>query len=254
VVEFNDLAALERELAHGDVACVLAEPAMTNVGIILPDEGFHAGLRDLTRRHGTLLILDETHTICAGPGGYTAAHGLEPDLLTLGKPIGGGMPCAVYGFSREVAERLDGRISLADCDTGGIGGTLAGNALALAAMRATLERVLTAEAYARTLPLAERFQAGVEGVVREFGLPWIVKRLGCRAEYWFRPEPPRNGAEAAATSDFELDQFMHLFALNRGILLTPFHNMALIAPETTADDIDYHTAVFREAVEGLTRA
>jgi len=251
VVEFNDLAALEAALAYGDVACVLAEPAMTNVGIILPDEGFHAELRELTRRHGTLLILDETHTICTGPGGYTRAHGLEPDMLTLGKPIGGGVPCAVYGFSREVADRLAGRIALADCDTGGIGGTLAGNALALAAMRATLEQVLTPAAYQRTIPLAERFQRGVEEVVQEFGLPWIVKRLGCRAEYWFRPEPPRNGGEAAAAADFELDQFMHLFALNRGILLTPFHNMALIAPETTPDDIDFHTAVFREAVEAL---
>ena len=251
VVEFNDLAALEAALAYGDVACVLAEPAMTNVGIILPDDGYHARLRELTRRHGSLLILDETHTICAGPGGYTGAHGLAPDMLTLGKPIGGGVPCSVYGFSREVADRLAGRIALGDCDTGGIGGTLAGNALALAAMRATLEHVLTAEAYERTIPLAERFQAGVEGVVREFGLPWIVKRLGCRAEYWFRPEPPRNGGEAAAAVDFELDQFMHLFALNRGILLTPFHNMALIAPDTTPEDIDFHTAVFREAVAAL---
>jgi glutamate-1-semialdehyde 2,1-aminomutase len=251
VVEFNDVTALERELAHGDVACVLAEPAMTNIGIIHPDPGYHDALRALTRRHGTLLILDETHTICAGPGGYTAAHGLVPDLLTLGKPIGGGVPCAVYGFSAEVASRLAGRIQLADCDTGGIGGTLAGNALALAAMRATLQGVLTAEAYARTIPLAERFQAGVEAVIREFHLPWIVKRLGCRAEYWFRPEPPRNGGEAAAAADFELDRFMHLFALNRGVLLTPFHNMALIAPDTTAADIDRHTEVFRESVVAL---
>ncbi|MEO8140548.1 MAG: aspartate aminotransferase family protein [Gemmatimonadota bacterium] len=251
VVEFNDLPALEDALAHGDVACVLAEPAMTNIGIIHPDPGYHAALRKLTREHGTLLIIDETHTICAGPGGYTAAHGLEPDLLTIGKPIGGGVPCAVYGFSAEVVDRLQGRIALTDCDTGGIGGTLAGNALALAAMRATLEHVLTAESYAKTIPLAERFQAGVEGVITEFRLPWIVKRLGCRAEYWFRPVPPRNGSEAAAAVDVELDRFMHLFALNRGILLTPFHNMALIAPATTEADIDRHTAVFRESVQAL---
>ena len=251
VVEFNDLPALERELAHGDVACVLAEPAMTNIGIIHPDPGYHDALRTLTDRHGTLLILDETHTICTGPGGYTAAHGLAPDLLTIGKPIGGGVPCAVYGFSHEVATQLAGRIQLADCDTGGIGGTLAGNALALAAMRATLRDVLTAEAYAKTIPLAKRFQTGVESVIREFDLPWIVKRLGCRAEYWFRPKPPRNGGEAAAATDFELDRLMHLFALNRGILLTPFHNMALIAPDTTAADIDRHTEVFRESVVAL---
>jgi glutamate-1-semialdehyde 2,1-aminomutase len=251
VVEFNDIPALEAALAHGDVACVLAEPAMTNIGIIHPDPGYHDALRALTRKYGALLVIDETHTICTGPGGYTAAHGLTPDLLTIGKPIGGGVPCAVYGFSAEIAARLTGRLPLAECDTGGIGGTLAGNALALAAMRATLAEVLTAEAYAKTIPLAERFQAGVEGVVREFGRPWIVKRLGCRAEYWFRPEPPRNGAEAAAAADFELDRFMHLFALNRGILLTPFHNMALIAPDTAAADIDRHTAVFREAVVAL---
>lgn len=251
VVEFNDVPGLETALAHGDVACVLAEPVMTNVGIIHPDPGYHAALRDLSRKHGALLILDETHTICAGPGGYTAAHGLRPDLLTIGKPIGGGVPGAVYGFSAEVAARLAGRIPLADCDTGGIGGTLSGNALALAAMRATLEHVLTAEAYSRTIPLAERFQAGVEGVIGEFSLPWIVKRLGCRAEYWFRPTPPRNGAEAAAAADFELDRLMHLFALNRGILLTPFHNMALISPDTTPADIDRHTEVFRESVMTL---
>ena len=252
VVEFNDLPALEAALAHGDVACVLAEPAMTNIGIIHPDPGFHAAQRALTRKHGALLIIDETHTICAGPGGYTAAYGLDPDLLTLGKPIGGGVPGAVYGFSEEVAARLTGRIVLADCDTGGIGGTLAGNALALAAMRATLGQVLTAESYSRTIPLAERFQAGVERVIAEFTLPWIVKRLGCRAEYWFRPTPPRNGGEAAASGDVELDLFMHLFALNRGILLTPFHNMALMSPATTAEDIDRHTAVFRDAVVALT--
>jgi glutamate-1-semialdehyde 2,1-aminomutase len=251
VVEFNDLAGLEAALAHGDVACVLAEPAMTNVGIIHPDPGYHVALRDLTRRAGTLLIIDETHTICAGPGGYTRAHGLDPDMLTLGKPIGGGVPGSVYGFSGQVVERLRGRIALADSDTGGIGGTLAGNAFALAAMRATLEHVLTEACYARTIPLAERFQAGVEQVIAEFGLPWIVKRLGCRAEYWFRPTPPKNGGEAAAATDSELDRFMHLFALNRGILLTPFHNMALIAPDVTEADIDRHTAVFRESVAAL---
>jgi glutamate-1-semialdehyde 2,1-aminomutase len=251
VVEFNDLPALEAALAQGDVACVLAEPVMTNVGIIHPEPGYHAALRELTRRTGTLLIIDETHTICAGPGGYTRAHRLEPDLLTLGKPIGGGVPGAVYGFSAAVVERLRGRISLADSDTGGIGGTLAGNAFTLAAMRATLDQVLTEASYARTIPLAERFQAGVERVIAEHRLPWIVKRLGCRAEYWFRPTPPRNGGEAAATADLELDRFMHLFALNRGILLTPFHNMALIAPDTTEADIDRHTAVFRESVATL---
>jgi glutamate-1-semialdehyde 2,1-aminomutase len=251
VVEFNDLPALEAALGAQDVACVLAEPAMTNVGIIHPEPGFHVALREVTRRTGTLLIIDETHTICAGPGGYTRAHRLEPDLLTLGKPIGGGVPGAVYGMSRDVAQRLKGQIPLADADTGGIGGTLAGNALALAAMRATLAEVLTGEQYDRTISLAERFQAGVERTIAEFRLPWIVQRLGCRAEYWFRPTPPKNGGEAAAAADPELDCFMHLFALNRGILLTPFHNMALIAPATTEADIDRHSEVFRQSVVAL---
>jgi glutamate-1-semialdehyde 2,1-aminomutase len=248
VVEFNDIPALEAALAFGDVACVLAEPVMTNIGIVQPEPGFHAALRDLTRRTGTLLIIDETHTICAGPGGYTQAHGLEPDMLTLGKPIAGGLPAAVYGFSAETAARVQASIRTDESDTGGIGGTLAGNALSLAAMRATLEHVLTEQAYAHTIPLAERFAAGVNQVIAEFGLPWHVNRLGCRAEYWFRPTAPQNGSEAAAAIDGELDRYMHLAALNRGILMTPFHNMALIAPDTTTADIDFHTNVFREIV------
>jgi glutamate-1-semialdehyde 2,1-aminomutase len=255
VVEFNDLPALEAALAHGDVACVLAEPALTNVGIVHPEPGFHAGLRELTRRTGTLLVIDETHTICAGPGGYTRAHGLEPDLLTLGKPVAGGVPGAVYGFTAAVAERIEARSRLDTADTGGIGGTLAANALATAAMRATLDRVLTEESYRRTIPLAERFGHGIEQVIAEECLPWIVKRLGCRVEYWFRPSPPTNGAEAAAAVDPELERYMHLAALNRGILLTPFHNMALLAPAVTEADVDRHTAVFRESVHdtGLYR-
>ena len=251
VVEFNDVAGLERELARGDVACVLAEPALTNVGIVLPEPGFHAALRDLTRRAGTLLVLDETHTLSAGPGGATAAWGLEPDLLTLGKPIGSGIPVAVYGFSAEVAERLERLIRRDESDTGGVGGTLAGNALALAAVRATLAEVLTDAAFARMLPLAERFAAGVEAGIAEFGLPWVVKRLGARVEYWFRPHPPRNGGEAATAVDPELDRYLHLAALNRGILMTPFHNMALMSPATTEADVDRHTRVFREIAAAL---
>jgi glutamate-1-semialdehyde 2,1-aminomutase len=245
------VAALERALATRDVACVLAEPAMTNIGIILPDPGFHDALRDLTRRTGTLLIIDETHTICAGPGGYTAAHRLAPDIVTLGKPVGSGVPGAAYGLSAEVAERVRERMRADEADTGGIGGTLAGNALSLAAMRATLAQVLTADAFARALPLAERWERGVAAVIGEFRLPWIVQRLGCRAEYWFRPTLPKNGGEAAAATDSVLDCYMHLAALNRGILLTPFHNMALIAPEVTEADVDRHTAVFRESVAAL---
>ena len=251
VVEFNDIPALEAALAPGDVACVLAEPALTNVGIVHPDPGYHAALREITRRAGTLLILDETHTISAGPGGYTRVHGLEPDMLTLGKPIAGGVPAAVYGVTEQVAERIRARSRIDLADTGGIGGTLAANPLATAAMRATLEHVLTASAFQRTIPLAERFASGVAAVIGEYGLPWTVQRLGCRAEYWFRPVPPRNGGEAASAVDSDLERYMHLAALNRGILLTPFHNMALIAPEVTEADIDRHTEVFRESVAGL---
>ncbi len=252
VVEFNDVAALEAALAPGDVACVLAEPAMTNIGIIHPEPGFHAALRAITRRTGTLLILDETHTICAGPSGYTGAYGLQPDLLTIGKPIAGGVPAAAYGMSAEVAARIDAEKDRIDQDAGGIGGTLAGNALAVAAVRATLEHVLTEAAFARTIPLAERFEAGARAAIDDCRLPWNVTRLGCRAEYWFRPQPARNGSEAAAAIDPLLDRYMHLFALNRGILLTPFHNMALIAPGTTEADIDFHTRVFGEAVTTLS--
>ena len=251
VVEFNDIPALEQALAQDDVACVLAEPALTNVGIVHPVPGFHQTLRELTSQHGTLLIIDETHTICAGPGGYTRAENLDPDFLVFGKPIGGGVPGAAYGFTQKVADLILERHSLEDCDTGGIGGTLAGNALSLAAMRATLTKVLTKEAFDRMMPMAERWTAGVQKVITDFGLPWHVTRLGCRAEYLFSRREPRNGTEAHDAMDFELERFMHLYAMNRGILLTPFHNMALMSPATAPDDVDYHSKVFREAVREL---
>ena len=248
VVEFNDVEGLERELASGDVALVLTEPALTNIGIVHPEPRFHDALRSLTREHGTLLAIDETHTICCGPGGYTQAHGLEPDVVTIGKPIAGGIPAAAYGFSDELAARLSGRIELEDVDVGGVGGTLAANALSLAAMRATLAELLTEKAFARMIPLAERWTEGVQAGIDESGLPWHVTRLGCRAEYLFGPDQPRSGAEAHAAGNVELERYLHLHALNRGILLTPFHNMALMSPATTETDVDRHTEVFREAV------
>src|SRR5712691_1451242 len=252
VVEWNDVEALERELGYEDVACVLAEPAMTNIGIILPEPGYHDALRDITSRHGTLLVIDETHTICAGPGGYTRAFGLEPDFVTIGKPLASGVPAAAYGMTSGVADDLLTRPSVVETsDVGGIGGTLSGNALSLAAMRATLDQVLTDEAFARMIGLAERFERGVQEVIGAFGMPWHVTRLGCRVEYKFRPTPPRNGSEAAAAEDHDLDRFLHLFALNRGVLMTPFHNMALMSPVTTDDDVDRHTEVFSEAVSTL---
>jgi glutamate-1-semialdehyde 2,1-aminomutase len=216
-----------------------------------PDSGYHRQLHSLTRKYGTLLIIDETHTICAGPGGYTGVEGLDPDFLIFGKPIGGGVPGATYGFTQDVADAIAARQNLEDCDVGGIGGTLAGNALSLAAMRATLETVLTQQAFDRMIPLAERWTAGVEQAIAEFGMPWHVSRLGCRAEYLFSRTRPRNGSEAHDAMDFELERFMHLYAMNRGILLTPFHNMALMSPVTKQEDIDLHTKVFCEALRAL---
>ena len=251
VVEFNDVVALEKALEPGDVACVLAEPAMTNVGIVHADPGFHKQLREVTRKYGTLLIIDETHTICAGPGGYTRAENLDPDFLVFGKPIGAGVPGSTYGFTQAVADAIVARHNLEDCDVGGIGGTLAGNALSLAAMRATLEHVLTPKAFDHMIPLAERWTEGVAKAIAEFNVPWHVTRLGCRAEYLFAAKTPRNGTEAHDAMDFELERFMHLFAMNRGVLLTPFHNMALMSPATTPEHIDHHTKVFREALKAL---
>jgi glutamate-1-semialdehyde 2,1-aminomutase len=252
VVEWNDVDALATALADRQVAAVLAEPVMTNIGIVHPEPGFHDALRRLTRETGTLLIIDETHTICAGPGGYTAANGLDPDMLVIGKPIAGGLPAAAYGFSAEVAAAIPDHIELEHADLGGIGGTLAGNALSLAAMRATLSSVLTADAYERSIPLAERWADGVADAIVRHGLPWHVTRLGCRAEYMFGSVLPRNGSEAAAQDDFELQRITHLWALNRGVLLTPFHNMALVAPQATEADVHRHTTLFDEMAAALT--
>jgi glutamate-1-semialdehyde 2,1-aminomutase len=251
VVDFNDAADLERALSDEQVAAVLIEPALTNVGIVLPDPGYLDAVRDLTRRTGTLLIIDETHTICAGPGGMTGRDRLEPDMLVIGKTIGGGIPAGTYGMTADVAERLRGRIDLDTSDVGGIGGTLAGYALSTAAIRATLGEVLTDEAFSRMIPLAERWEAGANEVISRHGVPWHVTRLGARAEYHFVAKPPRTGSEQAAHIDPELERFLHLWAMNRGVLMTPFHNMALMSPATVAIDVDRHTEVFDAAVSAL---
>jgi glutamate-1-semialdehyde 2,1-aminomutase len=251
VAQFNDLAGLERELAAGDVACVLAEPVLTNIGIVLPDEGFHAGMRELTTTAGTLLIVDETHTLSAGPGGCTRRWALDPDMVTLGKAIAGGVPIGAFGMRPALGERV---LAAGDADledTGGVGGTLAGNVLSLAAARATLAAVLDEGAWERTEPLASCFVAGVEEALRRHGAEWHIAQLGCRAEYRFSPEPPRDGAAAAAIGDEELERYLHLFALNRGVLITPFHNMALMCPATTAEQVDLHTEVFDAALGEL---
>jgi glutamate-1-semialdehyde 2,1-aminomutase len=252
VVEFNDVDALERELGAGDVACVLAEPALTNVGIVLAEPGYHDRLREATREAGTLLVIDETHTLCCGPGGYTAAQRLEPDMLTIGKPIAGGIPTGAYGMTDAVAARvLEGTI-WDEADVGGIGGTLAGNALSLTAVRATLAEVLTEEAFERMIALAKRFEAGVAESIAAHELPWQVTRLGCRAEYMFAPGRPRTGGEAAAGFDPGLEALLHLYMLNRGVLMTPFHMMALMSPATSEADVDRHSAAFAEAAAELT--
>jgi glutamate-1-semialdehyde 2,1-aminomutase len=251
VVEFNDVDGLERALSDRQVAALLIEPALTNVGIVLPEPGYLDAVREITRRTGTILIIDETHTICAGPGGATGLWNLEPDMLVIGKTIGGGIPAGTYGLSEDIGRRVEAAIPIEDSDVGGIGGTLAGYALSTAAIRATLGEVLTDAAFERMLPLGERWATGAEEVIRSRDVPWHVTRLGARAEYHFMPNRPRTGAEQAAHGDFELERFLHLWAMNRGVLMTPFHNMALMSPATTTADVDLHSRVFGEAVDAL---
>jgi glutamate-1-semialdehyde aminotransferase len=261
VVPFNDIPALEAALAGGEVAAVLIEPALTNVGIVLPDDGWHLAVREACDGVGTLLIIDETHTLCAGPGGMTRRDGLRPDMVVVGKTIAGGVPAGAWGMTSEVADRVarsmgwdadpgDGT-GLEDIDVGGVGGTLAGNAVSLAGIRATLGEVLTADAYPGMIARASEWTAGVQAAIDESGAPWQVTQLGARSEYSFRPTPPHDGREAAEADDFALQQYLHLHALNRGILLTPFHNMALMSPATTSEDVARHTEAFREAVRSL---
>ena len=250
VVPFNDLEKLEQQLSFGDVACMLIEPALTNIGIVLPDPGYLSGVRDLTRKYGTLLIIDETHTICAGPGGATKLWDLEPDMLVIGKTIGGGIPVAAYGLSAELAARAELSLNSHDVDVSGLGGTLSGSVLAMAAVKATLTHSLLPNQFEKTIALATRWANGVASSIAKHQLDWSVQQLGCRAEYWFC-KPPKNGAEAAAAVDEELENFMHLWALNKGVLLTPFHNMALVSPFHEESDVDLHTEVFDAALSAL---
>lgn len=249
-VPFNDVGELERVLSRNDIACLLMEPALTNIGIVLPNEGYLAEVRRITRKYGVYLIIDETHTICAGPGGCTREWSLDPDFFVIGKPIGGGMPAAVYGMSAEVAQRIEKSLSADDIDVSGVGGTLTGNALALAAVRATLSSTLRQSDYDVMIPMATLWAKGVQDVISNFSLDWHVQQLGCRAEYWFCA-PPKDGAEAAQNVDHALDAYLHLYAINRGYLLTPFHNMALFSPFHTRDQVDGHTQMFHSAVKSL---
>jgi glutamate-1-semialdehyde 2,1-aminomutase len=251
VAEFNDLGSVEAHLAHGDVAAILTEPALTNIGIVLPEPGFMAGLRDLARRHGALLIIDETHTFSAGPGGATQLWGLQPDILVIGKSIGGGIPSGAYGISHDVARMVGAHPEADLIDVGGVGGTLAGNALSVAAMRATLEHVLTDAAFAHMVDVATLFTRGVQEAIDRAGLAWSVSQLGARSEYRFTSPAPRDGTSSAAAGDEVLEEFLHLYLANRGVLITPFHNMALMCPVTTQDDVQLHTRLFGEALDEL---
>ena len=250
-IEFNNIAQLEQALADDSIACVLAEPAMTNMGIVLPAEDYHEALRDLTRRHGTLLVIDETHTFSAGPGGCTQAWDLDPDIVTIGKTIGSGLPSGAFGLSHAVVHRLGLQRDADYEDTGGVGGTLAGNALSAAAMRATLEQVLTAKSFEHTVPLATELRLSIERLIQSRHLPWNVTQLGCRVEYSFQPRAAHNGTLAHQGIDRELDAYLHLYLLNRGVLITPFHNMVLISPDTTAADVALHDRLFTAAVDEL---
>ena len=251
VVEFNDLSGMEEALKFGDVAAILMEPAMTNVGIVLPEEGYLTGVGELAKKYGAIWIIDETHTISVGPGGMSAQLGLNPDFLTIGKAIGGGIPTGTFGMSYEMAEQIARKTEREVIDTGGIGGTLAGNALSLAAMKVTLTQVLTDENFIKMIELGNLWCDGVEAAINEFNLPWHVNRLGARGEYLFQRSAPRTGGEAARAGDFELEQYIHLRLLNDGILLTPFHNMALMSPYTSKSDVEAHTAAFRAMCQEL---
>lgn len=254
VVPFNDLVALEARLACGDVACVLAEPVMTNCGMILPDPGFHRELRRLTRAAGSLLVLDETHTLSSGPGGYVREHGLDPDIWTCGKAIAGGLPAAVWGVTDAVAKAMDGARARVGQGYSGIGTTLSGNALALAAIRHMLEEVMTASAYDAMLAGADRLVAGLGRVIAQHGAPWSVVRAGARVELVFADPPARNAAAMRPALDPLLLDAYHLWLLNRGVLIAPFHNMMLVSPVTRDEQIDRLVALtgeFSAALETL---
>jgi glutamate-1-semialdehyde 2,1-aminomutase len=251
VVEFNDLAALEAALAPGDVACVLAEPVMTNIGMVLPEPGYWAQATELISRHGSLLVMDETHTLSSGPGGYARAHGIAVDGIVVGKAIGGGMPCAAYGFSAELAARAEAAKRGAAPGHSGIGTTLTANLLAMVAMRATLSTFLRPEVFAPMHARATVLAQGLQALIRHHRLPWCVTQVGARTEFQFCARPPRNGSEAGAAMDAELEHALHLYLLNRGVLITPFHNMMLVCPDTTEAHVDNLLRALDEAIKEL---
>jgi glutamate-1-semialdehyde 2,1-aminomutase len=245
---FNDLGSVEAALARGDVAAVLCEPVMTNCAMVLPDPGFHDALRALTRRHGTLLMIDETHTLSTGLGGYSRTHGLDPDIFVAGKAVAGGVAAAVWGLSAAVADRFAAQEGAREAGHSGMGTTLAGNPLQLAALAATLAEVMTPAAYAAMEAGAARLAAGLAAAIGRHGLAWHVVRSGARVELVFTPRPLRNGAEAAATQRPDLSAALTLILLNRGCLIAPFHTMMLVSPVTTRAQIDRLTGAVDEAM------
>ncbi len=251
VVEFNDLDAIERALKAGDVACILTEPALTNIGMVLPQPGYLDGMAALAKKYGTLLIIDETHTISTGYGGYTRMHDLKPDFFTLGKPVAGGIPCSVFGFTAEMAERMRQAEAEAGPGYSGIGTTLSANALQLHCMRANLSEVMTPANYKHMLDLSERLARGVEAEITKRNVPWHVSNVGARAEFVCAPNRPKNGAEAKAAMRPHLELAVHLYLLNRGVLIAPFHNMTLLSPATTAAQVDHLVATVGGCLDEL---
>lgn len=249
VIPFNDVEALEAALSRGDIAAVLAEPVMTNCGMIQPVPHFHKTLRELTAKYGTLLILDETHTLSSGPAGYTGAHGLKPDMLTIGKAIAGGIPAAVWGVTAEIAARMDTVQAEIGPGSSGIGTTLSGNALVMAAIKTMLTEVMTDAAYLHMLQGTDELVAGLRDVIDRQNLPWCVVHVGARAELIFAPAPPHDAAAMREHLNPDLLEAFHLFLINEGVLIAPFHNMMLISPQTESDAI----ARLIAAVEAFSR-
>ncbi|QFR31881.1 transaminase [Ancylobacter sp. TS-1] len=252
VVPFNDLDAVETALADHTVACVIAEPVMTNCAMVLPQPGFHEGLREITRRHGTLLLIDETHTLSTGPGGYTGAFGLQPDIFVVGKAIAGGVPAAVWGMSEEAAARFGAARRGRPDGHSGLGTTLSGSPLQLAALRATLEKVATDDAYADMNRLADRMEAGLSQVLAAAGLPWHVARCGARVEVVRAPAPLTDGKQAKGAHYPALEAAIHLALLVRGVLISPFHDMMLASPATGEEQVERLIEATRDVVRHLT--
>ena len=251
-VPFNDLTAVERELAKGGIACVLTEPALTNCGMVLPNAGFIEGLRTLTTKYGSLLVLDETHTISTGRGGWAKNNGVVPDFLVVGKPIAGGLPAAAYGFSAEMADRMKTAKDSAPAGHSGIGTTLSGNMMTLAAIYATLTEIATDAAYRHMLALADLLEQQLTASVESHNLPWNITRLGARLELQFCENPPHDAQAARLAQNDILESAIHLYLLNRGVLLTPFHNMMLVSPATSQEDIKKLVQIFNDCLTELT--